>query len=126
MRTLTLILLCALTLFTPGCTNNPPPNLSPAATTAFQNTQIQKALDLIRDVAQDANATTPPVLSTNTARQVTLWHQSAITVVHARGAGWQSAVFTSLDELATHLSAADKPRLVPYIALAKTLLAEVF
>jgi hypothetical protein len=121
MRTLILILCLSVV---PACANHVPPTLSPAATVAFQNTQVQKALDLIRDVAHDANATVPPVLSTATTRQVTLWHQSAITVLHARGAGWQAAVTASLDELSTHLPAA-RPRLAPYIALAKTLIQEI-
>jgi hypothetical protein len=107
-----------------GCAHTPP-NLSPAGATAFQSHQIQNALDTIRDVAIDANATTPPLLDTATTRKVVAWHQSAITVLHARGVGWVSALTTSLDELQKQLPAAERKTLAPYLALAKTILAEV-
>lgn len=108
-----------------GCTKAPP-TLSPAGVVAFQNHQVQRALDLIRDTAHDANATVPPVLSTDTARKVTLWHKSAITILHARGEGWREIVKTSLEGLERSLPDAEKAKLTPYIALAKTLLSEVF
>jgi hypothetical protein len=107
-----------------GCAKAPL-SLSPAGVTAFQNSQIQKSLDTIRDIAIDANATTPPVLDTATTRKVVTWHQSAITVLHARGAGWVSALTTSLDELQKQLPASERKTLAPYIALAKTILVEV-
>jgi ABC-type branched-subunit amino acid transport system ATPase component len=107
-----------------GCAKAPL-SLSPAGVTAFQNSQIQKSLDTIRDIAIDANATTPPVLDTTTTRKVVTWHKSAITVLHARGAGWVSTLTTSLDELSRNLPAAEQKTLAPYIALAKTLLNEV-
>jgi ABC-type branched-subunit amino acid transport system ATPase component len=107
-----------------GCAKAPP-TLGPAGVTAFQNQQIQKSLDTIRDIAIDANATAPPVLTTDTTRKVVTWHKSAITVLHARGAGWVSTLTTSLDELSRNLPAAEQKTLAPYIALAKTLLNEV-
>jgi hypothetical protein len=93
--------------------------------TAFQSHQIQNSLDTIRDVAIDANATTPPLLATATAHKVVTWHQSAITVLHARGSGWVALLTTSLDELSKDLPAAEQHTLAPYIALAKAILAGV-
>jgi hypothetical protein len=107
-----------------GCAHTPP-NLSPTGATAFQSHQIQNSLDTIRDVAIDANATTPPLLATATARKVVTWHQSAITVLHARGSGWVALLTTSLDELSKDLPAAEQHTLAPYIALAKAILAGV-
>jgi hypothetical protein len=107
-----------------GCAHTPP-NLSPTGATAFQSHQIQNSLDTIRDVAIDANATTPPLLATSTTRKVVTWHQSAITVLHARGSGWVALLTTSLDELSKDLPAAEQHTLAPYIALAKAILAGV-
>lgn len=107
-----------------GCAP-PPPNLSPAANQAFYKTRAQKALDVIRDTAQDANATTPPIVSTATARKITIWHESAIKIMHDSGAGWQPAVQTGLDELLKDVTPAEKQLLTPYVALAKTILQEV-
>lgn len=102
-----------------------PPNLSPQASIAFTNTRVQKALDLIRDTAQDANAQAPPLLSTATTRKVTLFHESAIKIIHTAGTGWQSTVRTSLDELLKDVPPAEVQLLTPYVALAKTIIAEV-
>lgn len=102
-----------------------PPNLSPPAVKAFHQHEVQKVLDLIRDIAQDGNTTVPPVVSLETARKVTLWHQSAISIVHAAGGSWQALVATSLEELLKNLSDADRAVLAPYVALARTILAEV-
>jgi hypothetical protein len=107
-----------------GCAP-PPPNLTPAANQAFYKTRAQKALDVIRDTAQDGNATTPPIVSTGTARKVTTWHESALKIMHDAGAGWQTAVATSLDELLKDVTPAERQLLAPYVALAKTILTEV-
>jgi hypothetical protein len=107
-----------------SCAHNPPP-LSPAGTTAFQNQQIQRALDAIRDVAIEANATTPPLLATGTARQVVEWHQTVLVILHARSSGWQAAVLTTIDELQKQLPPQAIDVLRPYFALAKAVLQEV-
>lgn len=107
-----------------GCAP-PPPNLTPAANQAFYKTRVQKALDVIRDTAQDGNATTPPIVSTDTARKVTQWHESALKVMHDSGAGWQTMVATGLDELLKDVSRSERQLLTPYAALAKTIVQEI-
>jgi hypothetical protein len=106
-----------------GCTHTPP--LTPAGTAAFQNLQIQKALDTIRDVAIEANATTPPLLATGTTRQVVEWHETALVILHSRSSGWRAAVITTVDELQTQLPPQALDVLRPYLALAKAVLQEV-
>jgi len=107
-----------------GCAKAPP-NLTPAAQTAFKQTQIIKALDMIRDTAIAANATVPPLLNVKTTGTVVTWHWATIVVVHSAAQGWQAAALKSLDELGTNLAATDRPHLVPYITLARTLVEEV-
>jgi len=102
-----------------------PVNLSPAAVTAFESHEIQKSLDTIRDIAVDANATTPPVLTTATTRKIVTWHESAITVLHARGAGWVVTLAAGLDELLKNIPAEERQTLLPYVTLAKTVLIGV-
>lgn len=102
-----------------------PPNLTPQATQAFYKTRAQKALDVIRDTAQDGNAAVPPVVSTATARTITVWHESALKILHDAGAGWQAAVQTSLTELLKDATPEERQLLTPYVTLAKTILAEV-
>lgn len=113
-----------LALLVTGCASAPP-NLSSAGVSAFNNTRVQKALDLLRDTVQDANAQTPPLISTATARTVTQWHRSAITIIHATGQGWQTTVRTSLDELLANLPANERALVAPYAALATTIINEV-
>jgi hypothetical protein len=107
-----------------GCAHTPP-NLSPVAVTAFQNLQIAKALDTVRDIAVDANATTPPVLSTSTTRAIVSWHQGALQVLNARAAGWPATIAASLDAVVSNLPQAERATLAPYVALAKTVLNQV-
>lgn len=107
-----------------GCAP-PPPNLSPAASAAFTNQRVQKALDIIRDTARDAAAQTPPVIPQATANKVNDWHEAAIKVIHATGSGWQPTVTTSLDELLKNLTPPEQALIGPYVTLAKTLIAQV-
>src|ERR1700690_709747 len=80
-----LLVLCVL-IGSSACAP-PPPNLTPQAAQAFQNTRVIKGLDVLRDFAIDANAATPPVLSTAVTRKVVLFHESALKIINAAGSG---------------------------------------
>lgn len=103
----------------------PPPQLSPHAATVWKLHEVQKDLDLIRDVAIDANATTPPVLNTDATRVIVTWHRTAISVMHAGATGWKATVLTGLDELEHVLPPDQYAVIARYVALAKAVLAEV-
>lgn len=120
MKTLVLVV-CLVSL---GCASAPP-NLSPAAHTAFVNTRVIKGLDLLRDTAIDANAQQPPLVSTATTRKVVTYHASTLKILHAAGTGWQPAVLAGLDELLKDVPAKEQALLSPYVALTKTILLEV-
>lgn len=119
------MLALSIIAFTTDCAKAPPTVTTPQGIVAFQNLQVQKALDQVRDIAVDANATTPPVLSTDTTRKVVTWHKAAITTLHARTNGWQAALLTGLDELTKGLPAKDQQVLAPYIELVKVILQGV-
>lgn len=102
-----------------------PPNLSPEAVVAFNNTRIIKGLDLLRDTAVDGNKTVPPVISEATMLRVVTAHRSALIVVHTLGTDWKATVETSLDELLVNLPAAEATILKPYITLTKVVIDEV-
>ena len=120
----TLLLLVALTLAAPAC-QHAPPTLSPAAQLAFQGTRAIKGLDLLRDYAIDANAQKPPLLSEAVTRKVVTYHRSAITTIHDIPNGWKPAVQTGLDEVLKDVPGPEAQKLAPYVALIKTILAEV-
>lgn len=107
-----------------GCAKAPP-NLTPQGAAAFHGTQVIKALDVLRDTAIDANALVPPLVSTDTTRNVVTYHKSAITIIHATPRGWKVAVLTGLNELSTKIPPVEQQQLGPYLALAKTLIQEV-
>lgn len=123
-RRLPVLVLC-LVLFAPACAQNAPPNLSPAGVVAWQATKVIKALDVIRDVAVDAEATAPPLLSHATMLKIVAWHKAAITTAHAAPAGWGDIIRSSLRSTRDLLSPAERQQLGPYFALAETLLNEV-
>lgn len=102
-----------------------PPNLTPQAVSAFNNTRVQKTLDLLRDTVDDGTKTTPPIFSKATDVKVATWHKSALTIIHSTGNGWKSAIMTSLDELPKDLPPAEAKIIKDYITLAKAIISEV-
>ena len=113
------------TLSTPACATNASPQLSPEARAAWYGTRVIKALDLFRDTAIDANAQTPPLLSTLATRKIVEYHKSAITVIHGVPGGWKSTVLAGLNEATRTIPYAEWQILVPYINLIKIELQEV-
>lgn len=116
-------LLLALMLVLPACTT-PPPNLTPDALVAFRGTQIIHDLDRIRDVANEAHSTSPPLLNASVTLEIVEWHRTAIRLVHDHGANWQAAVMHGLDDLQAHLSAKDRHVIAPYLQAVRVLLSE--
>lgn len=96
-----LLSVCLITIAlgaTVAC-NHAPPNLSPAAAKNFTNARVIKALDLVRDTAINANAQTPPLLSTSATRKIVNFHKFALKTIDASQSGWQSAVSVALFQL---------------------------
>lgn len=124
MRKRVWLSLTVVVLLMAGCAHTPP-NLSPTGARDFQNTRIIKTLDLIRDTAQDANAQTPPLITTKTASVITQWHRSALLVIDATRSGWCPAVRASTAETFRNLDAASQHLLSPYFSLASTIFSEV-
>lgn len=123
---LTIALCAASTGYAVGC-NHAPPTLSPVAQTAFTNTRVIKALDLLRDTAISANAQTPPVLSTATTRKIVTAHEATLKIINAAGSGWQSAVTQALNELVKDkaLLPAELAVITPYVSMIQTLIAGI-
>ena len=119
------LLLVGLLFVAPACASHVPQHLSPQATTAWYGTRVIRMADLLRDTAHDAARTKPPLVSSQTARQVLLWHSATIDVVHAAPTGWQRAVLSGLDDLKRSIQPEDQPMLTQYIALVESVLKEV-
>ena len=116
-----ILVLCLASL---GCASAPP-NLSPAGHAAFINTRVIKSLDLLRDTAVEGNAQQPPAISTPTTRTIVRYHEATLKIIHAAWTGWKPAVLAGLDELLINVPSAEQKILTPYVALTKTILAEV-
>ena len=65
-------------------------NLTAPGVQALHKKEVVKSLDVVRDTAVDGEAS--KVISTATARVVVTWHKSALEVITASAAGWQTAV----------------------------------
>lgn len=107
-----------------GCAKAPPA-LTPPAQQAFYKTEALKSLDLLRDFAISAEATTPKVLPTSTTRDVVETHRSIVLIMRAADTGWREAVITTLKELVARRSDSEKQKLAPYVALITVLLTEI-
>jgi len=117
------------TLATPACAsfsvNKPPLNLSPQAREAWYATRVIQALDVLRDTAIDANAQTPPLVSTLTTKKIVTYHKSAITFIHEIPGGWKASVVAGITEVENNLSLKEYELLKPYTQLVKAALSEV-
>jgi hypothetical protein len=118
--------ICCLALSLVSCVH-PPPTLGPVANADYKKTQVIKVLDLIRDAAVDANAQTPPLISTATTRKVVLAHQTALKTIQASDAGWPAAVGAAFGQLGHDPSIlpAEAQKLAPYFTLIATVLQQV-
>lgn len=121
MRTLWIFSITAVLSFA-ACGGHPintaPTGASPVAVQAFNKTKVIHGLDLLRDIAIEANAQTPPLLSAAITQRVVLFHASAITVMNASADGWQATVSAGLSELGENLPANEKAILKPYLDFA--------
>jgi hypothetical protein len=100
-----------------------PPSLTPVGVAAFNARRVVKSLDLIRDVAVDAEAN--KVLSTDTTRRVVVFHRSSLETIRAVPNGWKSTVLAAIEEVPKNLPDKERMVLAPYLALTKTLILEV-
>jgi len=118
-----------------GCAPTPTP-LTPDATAAFYSTRVVKVLDVLRDAAIAGNELVPQKLTTDSTRQVVIWHKTAVKAIEGVPNGWQSAVKASLYALTcdpragsgtctSPLKPAEVQWLTPYVGLAVVILAEV-
>jgi hypothetical protein len=102
-----------------------PATLTPAGVVAFNATRVVKALDVLRDFAVDANAQTPPLLTTATTRTVVTYHRAAVSVIGQSPSGWVPIVVAGLEQLQTTIPAPEYQRLAPYVSLVSTLVKEL-
>ncbi len=121
----TVLALCLLLSLAPACASKLPPNLTPDATKAWYATEVIHDLDRVRDVANDAHKTTPPLITAAEALRVVQWHEVAITITHNARTGWQSVLDTSIQELQTVIAPGTWKLLSPYIELVRNILKAV-
>jgi hypothetical protein len=124
IRSRVLLVVLAMAISSATACQKAPPNLSPVGVTAFNNTRVIKALDLLRDTAVDANAQVPPLLTTEITGKVVRYHKLAITGLHD-GVATPSTLKAGLDDLVTDLPVKYSQLLSPYVGLIKTVIDEV-
>lgn len=108
---------------TPPPNTDPTRNLSATGRAAFQSTKVVKALDVLRDVAVEAEK--QHLLSTDTTRKVVTYHESAVKTVGAVPSGWKTVVGSGLAELQKNIPAAEWAQLAPFANLITVILQEV-
>ena len=124
VRKITPVLLLAL-LPLVGCGSVPPPALTPQANVAYQARRVLDVLRVVRDVAIDAEAQNPKLISTADARTVVNWHESLVKAIDAAPDGAKATVLASLTELQKVVAASTWSRIAPYVALVRTVLEGV-
>lgn len=110
----------ALVLALTGCAKAPP-SLSPTGKAAFQAIQVVHALDVLRDVAIDAEAQKPKLLSTENTRRVLVYQKQVVQTIRAVPEGWKGVAVAGLDQLEHDIPADQWARLKPFVVLLRTL-----
>lgn len=106
----------------PACASNAPPNLSPQAAQAWRGTRVIHVLDVFRDAAIDANAQTPPLLSTDLTRSIVKFHAASLEIVKNGPSGWIQMLRLGLAEVQKRLAGRERELLEPYIDLVLAVL----
>jgi hypothetical protein len=92
---------------------------------AFQTTRAVKAIDILRDFAVDGNAQNPPIVDTQTTRQIVQWHKAALTSIQGAQTGWKAGVITGLNAIVVALPPTVSQKIAPYVALVTATLQEI-
>lgn len=101
-----------------------PPNLTPPAVRAFYATEVIHDLDRVRDAANDAHNTIPPLVDAKLTLKIVEWHEQAITIVHDAKDGWQAALDASIVALQQDLPPATWQLIGQYVKLVQSIVKE--
>lgn len=73
------------------------------ASSAFQQSRVEKAVNFLRDNTVEASHVTPNQVSAQVASYVIHWHRGVVIIVNAGAEGWEKVVETQLETLVTDL-----------------------
>jgi len=127
-RIVTVVFVLALFMCA-GCGSNPNPqtdptrNLSAQGKAAYQTTKVVKALDVLRDVAAEAEKQNPKLISASSALKVVAYHKQVVSTMDAVPNGWKAVALTGLDQLQKDLTPQEWTQIEPFVNLLKTLYA---
>ncbi len=120
------VLMLVVLLFSGACAP-PPPTLTPPGRVAFQVTRVVKALDTLRDIALNANAQIPPLVSDVTAGKIVRYHQATLTTLQTQvdQNNWKATASSGLKAITATFSVDEQHTLQPYVTLVQVVLQEV-
>ncbi len=118
-------LVLVVMLFSGACA--PPPTLTPPGRVAFQVTRVVKALDTLRDIALNANAQIPPLVSDVTAGRIVRYHQATLTTLQTQvdQDNWKATASSGLKAVVATFTPDEQHTLQPYVTLVQVVLQEV-
>lgn len=120
------LLLLVVVLFSNACAP-PPPTLTPPGRVAFQITRVVKALDTLRDIAVNANAQIPPLVSDATTGRIVRYHQATLTTLQTQidQDNWKLTASSGLKAVVATFTPDEQHTLAPYVTLVQVVLQEV-
>lgn len=128
MRAMRAVTACVAVLLLAGCANNPPPGtpdpaagLSASGRAAYQATKVVKSLDLLRDIVAEGEKQEPKVFTPDTVLKVVAYHRQVVRTIGTVPDGWKAVAVQGLNELRSHVPAAEWQRMQPWVALLTAL-----
>lgn len=119
-----LVLIVALSgLLVPlaGCASAPASVTTPQGQFAYKADQFVSAVGIFQDAAIQANAQTPPLISTADTRLIVTFCVASAKSAQAATTGWQATVLSSIASLKAALSPAAQTKYGTYLTLISTL-----
>jgi hypothetical protein len=120
-RSVARVIVGLLLAYSVACAKVPPTVTTPQGKVAWENIQVTKSLDLVRDLA--IAATHSGVIVRSQGLLIVDWHSAAIRTLDARSQGWKASIVTGLDEALKELSPEQRKKFEPYVVLIGTVLA---
>lgn len=89
---------------------------------AFQQSRVERAINLLRDDVVDASHVIPPLVTPQVVSFTLNWHRVAVQTVNAAQIGWEKVITAQLNSFQSDLGSSYKELFQPDVDFIKSLI----